>query len=556
MSRKTAIYIVIIVFVFFIVSSFIVFKNLTPSTKISKKTFLVLNLSGVLKDYSSDSFIISKSRTLTLWDIYNGIERAKKDNRIKGILIKISPGFYASLAQLEEITHLIKQFRKSGKKVFFYISYAGKGSYYLSSSGDKIYIDPVGEILLNGFAFEVMFYKNFFNKIGVKADFLHIGEYKTASNIYTEDKLTPHHREMLEQLIETIFSNYKNDLRNLRGFKLKDINEIFKRAIFTPEAGLSYKLVDEVKDFNSIKKELKNKGYEIVNFKDYLKPNKKVYNNNSIAVIFLKGTINIGGSGEDPLWGRIIGASSVEKIVDSILSRKNIKAVVLRVDSPGGSVLGSDQILRSFLRFKEKKIPFVVSMGSVSASGGYWISVQADKIIADKYTFTGSIGVLGGKFVLKGLYEKLGLNVEEVSKGSYPLLFSASKEFSEEEKKIIYNELMSVYKKFLDNVSKGRKMSVDEVDRIARGRVWMGVTAKKLNLVDEIGGIDKAIEEASKLAGLKNYSIVVYPRKRSLFDKLAEFGIISDIFSLLKKSSLKYREFMFLLLPDFVFQLK
>ncbi len=556
MKRSTAIYIAIGIFIFFIIFVYITLSDISSTPKIKNNTFIEIKLSGTFKDYSLKESFIKKRISPTLWNIYRCLNKAKNDERIKGLLIKISPTFYAKFSQIEEFSSMIKDFRKTGKKVYFHISYAGKGVYSLASSGDKIFLDPVGEIFLNGFSFEVMFYKNFFKKIGIKADFLHIGEYKTASNIYTEEKFTNAHKEMLENLLTVIYNDYKKELLEKRNFKPADLDKIFKKAVFTADSALSYKLIDDIKDYEELKETLKKEKYRFIRFNNYLRKETTYISSPNIAIIFAQGTISIGRSGNDPLWGTVLGADSIKSEISSILKKSSIKAVIVRVNSPGGSVLASDLIQRSLSKIKKRKIPLIISMGSVAASGGYWISAKADRILANKFTYTGSIGVLGGKFVTKGLFGKLGFTIDTVEKGEYPRMFSSFKEFSPEEKKIAYNELLYIYKKFVKLVSEGRKIPENEVDRIGRGRVWMGSTAKKLRLVDEIGGINKAISIAKKMAKIKTVRIVVYPKKKTFFEKLEELGFLSKVISLIKNPQKKFKPVMFFLLPYSILTLK
>ena len=566
MSRKTAIIIILALFLIFIVAVIFVANNMgTGKISIKNNTYLVIPLYGNIPDYSVKQGIFPGKEELTIWNLYRAIEFAKKDPKVKGIILKIyNPAI--GMGKIEEILDILKDFKKSGKKVYSFVEYAGMRDYMLASVSDKIYMIPTGTLVLKGFSFEIMFYKGLLEKLGIKAELLHIGKYKTASNLFTEDKLTPAHKEEMEYLLDE-FSNYFLDVVSKnRKMKKEDIKRVFAAPFLSPERAKELKLVDTIAyydqmidDISKYHNKLKPfKKIRKISFSSYLYGRVLPIRSRNIAIIFAYGQIESGKSGYNPLYGDMLGSDSLIAAIRKAKKDCSIKAIVLRVDSPGGSGIASDEILRE-LKLAAKKKPLVVSMGDLAASGGYWISMAADKIIAHNMTLTGSIGVIAGKFSLKGFYKKLGLNVERVEREKYAHIFSSTEEFSKEERELLYKNIENFYNKFLKVVSDNRKLDKKEVDSIGRGRVWTGKSALKIKLVDRIGGLQDAISEAAKLSKIgKYYGIKTFPKKRSFIETLLEESpFLSKIkIKKIKEKILPYKSFEAIVIMNYIPNLK
>jgi protease-4 len=354
----------------------------------------------------------------------------------------------------------------------------------------------------------------------------HIGEYKTAGNIFTKDQLTPAHREALEKILADLFNYTLQQIAANRDLDFQTVKAVFDESPVTPGTYLKAKLSDGILYEDEI---LNDSDTDIqVSFHIYKETSKpKPYRGSKkIAVIFASGEIQSGKSGGKSIFGgEILGAATVARQLRSVRRNPFVKAVVLRIDSPGGSAIASEVIRREAeLLAKEK--PLVVSMSGLAASGGYWISMSSQHIMALPQTITGSIGVVTGKFVLRGLYDKIGVKKEILKTTEYADLFSDYRLFSQAEEDKVMKMMKHVYQAFLETVSKSRGMKIEEVDKIARGRIWSGSAAKKLKLVDQLGGLNDAIEEAKKRAHIAPHETVgmrIYPRKKSLVDFIFEW---------------------------------
>ncbi len=562
MSRKTALIIVFSIFFIFIIMSILTVSFLKTPLKVSVKSgsYLVLPIYGDIPEYSTQKFIFRNKEPLTIWGIFKTVQRAKYDKRIKGIILRIySPS--AGMGKIDEIIDILKDFKSTGKKVYAYLEFSGMKDYYLASVADKIYMIPTGTLMINGYSFEIMFYKDFFSKLGIKADFLHIGKYKTASNLFTENKMTPAHREVMQDLLNEYTNRFLTVVSINRNIKLDDAKQLFNIGLFTPKEAMNFNLVDKIGYYdeliqdlsNKISKLIINKKVNTINYFNYIYNLSYPKKSNNIAIIFAMGQIDSGKSGYNPLFGTMMGSDTIINSIKKARKNRSVKAIVLRINSPGGSGIASDEILRELKKTAKEK-PIIVSMSDLAASGGYWISMAGKEIIAHPLTLTGSIGVLAGKFCLKGLYDKLGLTIDRVEEGKYAHMFSSTEEFSDDEKQLFFKNIKTFYDNFLNVVSEGRKMKKSDVDSIGRGRVWTGNEALKINLIDRLGGLLTALNEAKKISKLKNYGIIVYPSKKTIF---SELGINADIFSYIKsvkkiKTIVPYKNYEPLTLMEFI----
>ncbi len=512
-----AILILVVFFLFLILVAGFIYLQLNQEPYIPENAFLRINLAGEIDD-SDDSFI---SRSLSIRDLFYHIKRAKKDPRIKGIILKISY-LRTGLAKVEDIGKMVNDFKESGKPVFAFLESGGLREYYLATFADKIYTPEGGYLFLKGLASEATFLKHTLSKLGIQAEMFHIGEYKTAANMFTEDKMTPAHQESIQTLLDDIYEATLQGIARNRNLELKLLKGIVEESPVLNSAYLQANLIDKIAYEDEITKEF-NTRTNIVDFDTYKETTspRPFKGDQKIAVIFASGEIHSGKSSNRALLqGKILGSDTLVDELKRARKSPRIAAVVLRIDSPGGSALASD-VIRREAELLTKKKPLVISMGDVAASGGYLISVSSSKIMALPHTITGSIGVIFGKFVIKGLYDHIGVNKEIIKTSTYADMYSDYRLFTPGEKLKIQIMMEAVYHSFVKLVANSRNLKIEEVDKVARGRIWAGKTARELKLVDQIGGLLDAIDEAKKLAKIppsEKVDIKIYPRKQSFLD--------------------------------------
>lgn len=498
-----------------------VYMQFTREPYIPENSYLQIDLIGPIVDI--DNSVLPKKRSIK--ELWYHIKRAKVDKRIKGIILKISFA-YSGFAKVEDIGRLIKDFKGSGKKVYAFIEGGDIRSYYLSTFADKVYLFKGGHLILKGLASEAIFLKKTLSKLGIQGEFFHIGEYKTAANMFTEESMTPAHKEAMKKLLDDIYLATLEGIAVNRNLEVDTVRKVIEEQPFLNQACLEAKLVDGILYEDEILENSEEK-YVTLSFDTYKQTSSPLpYRGfKKIAVIFASGEIHLGQSGRGSLYGGdIMGAATVAQQLKSVRKNRYVKAVVLRIESPGGSGIASD-VIRREVELAARKKPVVISMSDAAASGGYWIATPGSKLMALPQTITGSIGVLGGKFVLKGLYDKIGINKEIVKTSQYADMFSDYRLFSRDEREKIMELMKEMYRKFLNVVATSRNMEIEEVDKIGRGRVWAGSTALKLNLVDKLGGLNEAVEEAKKLAKIppeEEIGIIIYPRKKTFFQRLVE----------------------------------
>ena len=514
--------VLVIIIIFLALGAGYVYMQFTREPHVAGNSFLKINLSGEIVD-SDDSFLSKKHSIRDLW--YH-LERARIDNRIKGVLLKISY-LNAGWAVVEDTGRIIKNFRKSGKKVYAYIEGGGLREYFLATFADKVYAFKGGDsLILNGLAAEAIFLKKTFSNLGIKAEYYHIGEYKTGANMFTEDHLTPAHKESLQKLLDDIFESTLEKIAGNRNIPKEVIKKIISEFSLSSAACVEAHLIDRLVYEDEIIDDLE-KEHKIIDFNIYKETGSPLpyLGQDKIAVIFAAGEIHSGCSGGKSLTGgNIMGAGTVTKQLRAVSKNRAVKAVVLRIDSPGGSPFASDAIRRE-VELLVKKKPLIISMSNLGASGGYQLSLSASKILVLPQTITGSIGVLGGKFIFKGLYDKVGLKKALLKTTEYADWFSDYRGFSTKEKKKFMTVMRRIYDSFVSLVAKNRDLDIEAVEKIARGQVWAGNSAVESGLVDRIGGLLDAIDEAKKLAKIpaeQKVGVKVYPRKKSLWDTVYE----------------------------------
>lgn len=497
--------------------------------KVKENTVIELDLAKVSLDYAGKvnfkEFNYFETNHDGLIDVLNAIDAAKIDNKIKGISI-LNNQSQLGMAQSKALRDKLEDFKKSGKFIVSYSNYITQGDYYLNSVADSIYLNPIGELDFKGLATEVIYMKDLQEKTGIKLEVIRHGKYKSAVEPFLAQEMSPENREQISVLLNSVWDTFVSDISKSRNIPVDSLNAIANSlGARTPELALSKHLVDKVayedEYHNAIKKQLKVKAeddYNIVSVLDYAKKTATSAVDFSqkeiIAVIYAQGEIQ-GGEGDI----NIIGEGSIKRSLKDAREDDDVKAIVLRIDSPGGSALTSELIWRE-IEITKKVKPVVVSMGNVAASGGYYIACNADKIFAEPNTITGSIGVFGMLPNMNQLAKNIGINAEQVKTHKNASGYSLFEPLDEDFKMFTQEGVESIYTTFLSRVATGRKMTTEQVDAIAQGRVWTGTDALKNGLVDEIGGLDDALKHAAKIAKIKDYRIETFPEYEKSFEDL------------------------------------
>lgn len=514
--------VIIAMLAFFILLVWIAAK---PSTvRLRSNGVLVIDAAGQIDEQRTPDIFSAFSGTTipVLHDYIDAIDTAAGDSHITGLVLRIGP-LQTGWGKLEEIrTHLLA-FRKSGKPSICYLGYDGIGNpeYYLASSCGEIWLVPTAPVSIRGMVAEAVFFRGSLDKLKIVPEFYHIAEFKTAGNMFTEKKFTPAHKEEVEGLLHSIYQQYLSDASKGRRMEPAQFEALVNRGPFASNDALSNKIVDRLAYWDEVQDYFKRRNaWNPISLNRY---RQFVQNDGStrIAVVHASGLIVSGDSGNS---SSVMGGDSVAADIRSARLDSSIKAIVLRVDSGGGSVVGSE-VIRREVELANNVKPVVVSMSDVAASGGYWIAAPARKIVADPNTITGSIGVIIGKFNVSGLFNLLGMSTDSVATSDNATLFSSQQNFSPAQREYILKSLDATYADFTKGVATGRKMSVEAVDKIGKGRVWSGTQAKQLGLVDELGGLDRAIEVAKEISNIpasETVRIVRYPEEKTFFQQFLE----------------------------------
>ena len=504
---------------------------------VAANSVLVLRVEGDLAEGSSGSLFdpFMAARQPSLRSLIDNLRKAKVDRRVTSVIVTPINLSSAYWAKLQELRDAIVDFRTSGKKAYAYLEYGGDREYFVATGCDRIYLMPTSPLDLSGLASYELFLRGTLDKIGAYADYLHIGAYKAAPNQLTEKTFTPAHREMAESLNRDFFEQLVQGVADGRKKTADQVRALVDEGPFLAEDALHAGLVDDLAYEDQIDAKLQSVGGTLTRLKseDYARVSGSsvgLGTGQRIAVINAIGIINSGRSGIDPLNGPVAGSDTLVEYIRKARMDSSIKAIVLRIDSPGGSTIASDVIWRelTLARGVAQPRPLVASMSDLAASGGYYIAMAAPDIVAEPGTLTGSIGIYGGKIVTGGLYEKLGMNVEAVSAGKYAEMNSPVRPFNPAERAKMEGQLKAFYDQFVEKVARARHMTPQAVDAIAQGRVWTGKQAKAIGLVDALGGLDRAValaKERAKIPAAEHVELVVYPPKRSIFEVLSEsFG--------------------------------
>jgi len=504
---------------------------------IQDNSVLTLRISGALPDYVPDDPFrrIFGAQPQSLGSLLAQFRKAKVDKRISAVMLDIDMS-EAGWAKSEEIRGAIADFRASGKPVYAYMEMGLNKDYYIATACDKIFVPPPGELFTIGLAADVMFFRGSLDKLGVYPDVYQIGKYKSAGDMFTQKQMTEAHKEYINSLLDDLYGRYVEGIAKARNKSVDEVKSLIDNAPYSATQAKDAGLIDGALYHDDVEKELKKRlGYKdndelhIARGSDYKQISQESLGLNKgekIAVVYAAGDIvsgrsSFGGSGEET-----IGSDSLVRTINEARDDKGVKAIVLRIDSPGGSGLASDIIWRAVEAAKAKK-PVVVSMGDVAASGGYYIACNANKIVAEPSTITGSIGVVGGKPVIKGFYDWIGVSNEYVMRGKNAGMFRETEKFNDSEQAKFREFLNNTYDDFITKVGKGRNKDKDYINSIGQGRVWTGSQGKEKGLVDEYGGLDKAIEVAKQLANIpadKSIQRVIMPQPPTFLEQLMSAG--------------------------------
>jgi protease-4 len=504
--------------------------------KVPSRTILEANLEQPLAEDipETPSAKLMLTDRHTLRDVVDAIDRGANDDRVVGMVANIGAA-PMGLAQVQEIREAVERFRAHKK---FAVAYSetfgefgpGNGAYYLATAFDQIYLQPSGDIGLTGILIESPFVKGTLAKLGMSFHGDHRYEYKNALNTLTETKYTEPHKEALTVLMNSLFSQVKEGICQARQIPLEKFQSVVDAGPYLGKEAVDAKLVDGVAYRDEVYDRVKKKGgegAELLYLEKYLDRAGRPYQHGkNIALVFGVGGVTRGRSDYDPVQGsQNMGSETVAGAIRAAAADKDVKAILFRVDSPGGSYVASDTIWREVVQARKAGKPVIVSMGNVAGSGGYFVAMAADKIVAQPGTITASIGVLGGKMLTSGLWDKVGLSWDEVHQGNNATMFTGTHDYTPAEWARFQAWLDRVYVDFTGKVADGRKLPKEKVLAIAKGRIWSGQDAKNLGLIDELGGYDTALKLAKKAARIPDgdeVKIVVYPKPKTLFQTLIE----------------------------------
>ena len=514
----------------------IIAASINAGPSIENNSVLVLKISGELPDFSSEdpmSRLFGVEPQTSFSSVLTNLRKAKVDKRIGAVLLDIDfPGI--SMGKADELREAVAEFKSSGKPVYAFMEIGTNKEYYIATAADKIFVPPTGDLYINGLQAQASFYRGSLDKLGIEPEVIQIGKYKNAPDAYTRKDMSEGQREVVNALLDDFYGRIVGAIAETRKKTPDEVKAIIDNAPYNAVQAKQQNLIDGAiyRDdvYNELKKTLGYKESEDLNvttaskYRD-IKPESLGLNTGErIAVIFASGGIMTGSSNDGSFGGaQTAGSDTLVKAINDAAEDSSIKAIVLRVDSPGGSALASDLIWHAIENAKTKK-PVVTSMGDVAASGGYYIAANSNKIVAEPSTVTGSIGVFLGKPNVKGLYDWLGVRSETISRGKNAGIFDVTRNWTPEERAVFENQAKNIYyDNFVPKVAAGRGKPAEYIDSIGQGRVWTGMQAKEKGLVDEFGGLNKAVEIAKQLANLpadKDVKRVVFPTPKPFLQEL------------------------------------
>jgi protease IV len=528
--------ILLALFILFGVTAISVYWLTRPRTvEVRQNSVLEVYLEGGLPELPPTSPVaqIFDSDKVSVIDLNRLLREAAKDKRIAALYLEIQP-LMTSWAQLEEIRSFLQEFHKSKKKIYakLAVDMAQEKELYLASAADEIYLNPDAGLLINGLEAEVSFYRRMMDKLKIEPQFLQFKEYKSPE-VFTREKMTPEIRSMLESVLTDIQERFIQTVTADRKIDAERLRRLIQNGIFPAPLALKEHLVtalgyeDEIESKLMADKEGGGKEYRSISASDYLKAIRDrppASSKNRVALVGGLGQI-IAGSG-DELWGDLIGGETLAKRLREVRQEKDIKGVLFRIDSPGGSAVGSDKIWREVQLLEKGGKPVVVSMAGVAGSGGYYIAMGARKIVAQPSTITGSIGVIIGKFNVRGLFEQwLGITVDKIKLAENADLLSPVTSLSEQQREQIRDWMEDVYNNFVRKASEGRGMKFEDLESKAHGRIYTGAQAKQLKLIDEVGGLNTALsvlKKELKIPEGEDVELVLYPKPKTLWQRITE----------------------------------
>ncbi len=491
-----------------------------PASPANAASVLIFDVPAQLDEapplYGPFSLRTFRSGRLQVHDVVRALRRAAEDDKVEGLVLHID-GIDWGWARVAEVRDAVLAFRNAGKPVVASLAGGGEREYLLASAANLVCVPPTAQLQLDGLALTATFFRGTFDKLGITPNFAHIGVYKSGTEPYTRTSLTEPAREALEALLDDQYALLCDSLASARGLDADTVRAILDEGPFTATEALARGLVDSLlydADVDSLALRRGSRSLPGVSLGRYIARLMTPRSGAHVALVVASGAIAPGKSREDPMEGRVLGTETLVQALREVRTRKAVKAIVLRIDSPGGSAQSSDELWREIVRCREVK-PVIVSMSDAAASGGYYLAVGGDVLLAEPSTLTGSIGIYGGKLNVAGLYRKLGLSVETFERGRHASMLSPYRDFTPQERTVYERHLREFYQGFLERVSKSRGLSVAEVDSVAQGRVWSGLAAYDLGLVDGLGGLEEAFaaaRERANIAAGEELIIDVYPK--------------------------------------------
>jgi protease IV len=503
---------------------------------------LVVHLEGDLPEQAPVEFplpFLEQQQSMTMVEAWQLFRKAASDPKIKAMVLE-PRGLSVGWGKLEELHDDIAAFRKSGKPVYAYLRGASAREYYLATAADRIYMSPEDELDVKGLRVELMFVKTTLDKLGVQMEFEHVGKYKDAPDMFTRTSPTPETLEVMNQILDQLYGSLVDTIAQGRNKSADQIRSTLDDGPFVGQSAVDNGMIDALLYEDQVYGELKVRikaDIKRIGEQDYARATPAASDSGSkIAFIVGDGEIT-RGSTHDDVTDNGITATAMVRVLREVADDSSVKGVILRIDSPGGDGIASDDILHAAKDLSSKK-PMVISMGDLAASGGYFIAMTGDPIVAYPNTETGSIGVFFGKPVLKGLYDKIGVNKDTLKRGKFADIDTDTRPLSDEERAKLRREIEVFYRGFVERVAAGRKRPYDQMEALAQGRVWMGAQAKQNGLVDELGGLDRALElvkEKAKIPAAEKVALVTYPPRRTVWDILFNRSDDADVESLVAR---------------------
>ena len=508
----------------------------SPRARVAERSTLVLRPGGELFEIVPSNVLqfVGDGDARTVRGYVEALRKAKTDSRVAAVLLApraMSSPFWGKVQELREA---VVDFKASGKPVYAFLEYGGDREYYLATAADKIYLLPTATLDVTGVATYEVFLRGTLDWVGAYPDLLHIGDYKTAINVFTEKTFTPAHKEMSASLNHDQFEQLVRAIADGRRKSEGEVRIAIDDGPLLPEGALRHGLVDDLAyedELDDLVQEVGGPGnLKLLESDDYAEVSWEslgVSRPSKIALLNVVGAITLGRSGYDPVNGPVVGSDSIVEYIRDIRGDSSVKAIVVRIDSPGGASTASDVIWRELMITKQdvRKRPIVVSMSDLAASGGYYVAMAGDVLVAQPGTLTGSIGIYTGKFVTGGTLDKVGANVEATSEGKHAQIYSPDRRFTPEERTKVMESMQAFYDQFVEKAAEARHMSPEKIDQIAQGRVWTGQQARQVGLVDQLGGLQAAVAVAKQRARIpaeQEVELVVYPPRRSFYEILSD----------------------------------